>query len=300
MEDEKSNVKSRVATFGDTSEPASERVNPENIKLQYMGNPSAPMVILFGPPSSGKTVGLIRLLRYLKAKGYEIKILETLRTDAYFEDVLLPRFKEQLKSDDIPKANAVDNFMAIEIKQGDRVVCTFFELPGEYLYDTGNANNAHENIPSYLYQIRQSPGKKIVYFLVPLPSVNSMALDADHLRNYFNHIVHTARFGFDMKANKYIFLTPKADLYPGTLIKGRDSVISGAAYEQLRYLDGFDAVTQMLTDYNMPFEALAYSAGLVAGNQIVWSGDYWPELLWQNIQKNLGEKQTKGLFSWLF
>ena len=46
--------------------------DPNEIKV-IISNKNIPIVILFGPPSCGKTMLLIRLTRYLKSIGYSIK-----------------------------------------------------------------------------------------------------------------------------------------------------------------------------------------------------------------------------------
>lgn len=50
---------------------AAEMNDPNSIVVT-IADQSTPIVILFGPPSCGKTMTLVRLTRYLKSKGYTV------------------------------------------------------------------------------------------------------------------------------------------------------------------------------------------------------------------------------------
>ena len=50
---------------------ASEINDPNSIKVT-IADPKTPIVVLYGPPSCGKTMTLVRLTRYLNSKGYSV------------------------------------------------------------------------------------------------------------------------------------------------------------------------------------------------------------------------------------
>ena len=49
---------------------SSEEQNDPNSITVTVSDPNTPIVILYGPPSCGKTMTLVRMTRYLRSKGY--------------------------------------------------------------------------------------------------------------------------------------------------------------------------------------------------------------------------------------
>ena len=54
--------------------------NPDNIMVT-IADQRIPIVVLFGPPTCGKTMTLIRLTRYLQKDGYKVSPVRSLYQD---------------------------------------------------------------------------------------------------------------------------------------------------------------------------------------------------------------------------
>ena len=57
---------------------AEEKIDPNRIQITIKDR-EAPIVVLYGPPSCGKTMTLVRLTRYLKRNGYQVSPVRSLR-----------------------------------------------------------------------------------------------------------------------------------------------------------------------------------------------------------------------------
>ena len=51
---------------------SSEEQNDPNSITVTVSDPNTPIVILYGPPSCGKTMTLVRMTRYLQSQGYTV------------------------------------------------------------------------------------------------------------------------------------------------------------------------------------------------------------------------------------
>ena len=61
--------------------PSETAIDEDDINI---GDKKAPIVMLFGPPTSGKSMTLVRLARYLRKLGYIVKADTTFKSgDAY-------------------------------------------------------------------------------------------------------------------------------------------------------------------------------------------------------------------------
>ena len=84
----------------------------------------SPIVMLFGPRSSGKSMTLVRLARYLRDKGY------TISTDFTFKSIpdyheKCDRFMEYLDTKDALPGTAYTDFLLLKVSLHGRTVCQF-------------------------------------------------------------------------------------------------------------------------------------------------------------------------------
>ena len=167
----------------------------------------APMVILFGPPTCGKTMTLVRLTRYLSGT-YDFMPDQAFRnsTDAEFQE-LCKNFNAAVGADKAADGTKYIDFMLLRVneRKNGRTICQFVESPGEYLFDP---ENPMADFPAYLHQIIASNNRKI--WLIFLESGMSQANRMAYVRKIQNlRSVINSR-------DRIIFVENKVDL-PATL-----------------------------------------------------------------------------------
>ena len=128
---------------------------------------NAPMIILFGPPSCGKTMTLVRLTRYLSGT-YDFMPDQAFRnsTDSEFKE-LCKNFNAAVSADKAADGTKYIDFMLLRVneRRNGRTICQFVESPGEFLF---NPQNPTAQFPAYLHQIIASNNRKIwLIFLEP-------------------------------------------------------------------------------------------------------------------------------------
>lgn len=94
----------------------------------------APIVMLFGPPSSGKSMTLVRLARYLRTQNYAIN------TDPNFK--FGPKYEKRCKEflNDINTSSPLpgtpdDAFLMVKVSLHGRTICQLLEAPGEHYFN---------------------------------------------------------------------------------------------------------------------------------------------------------------------
>lgn len=120
-------------------------------------DPDAPLVVLFGPTSCGKTMTLIRITRYLRKLGYGVEPDRSFRPSSdkdYAEDC--KKFNQTINE---PLAAAgTSGYMLLNIIQSGRILCKILEAPGEYYFDP---SNPQQQYPYYMQTIMMASNKKV-------------------------------------------------------------------------------------------------------------------------------------------
>ena len=144
-------------------------INQNNAKTYnvVITDHNAPMVILFGPPSCGKTMTLVRLTRYLSGT-YDFMPDQAFRnsTNSEFNE-LCKNFNAAVGADKAADGTKYIDFMLLRVneRRNGRTICQFVESPGEFLF---NPQNPTAQFPAYLHQIIASNNRKIwLIFLEP-------------------------------------------------------------------------------------------------------------------------------------
>ena len=144
-------------------------INKNNAKTYnvVITDNNAPMVILFGPPSCGKTMTLVRLTRYLSGT-YNFMPDQAFRNsnDTEFNE-LCKKFNAAVNADKAAEGTKYIDFMLLRVneRRNGRTICQFVESPGEFLFDPKNPT---AQFPAYLLQIIASNNRKIwLIFLEP-------------------------------------------------------------------------------------------------------------------------------------
>ena len=165
------NIEETVTTqvSDNTTNNAQSTINQNNAKTYnvVITDQNAPMVILFGPPSCGKTMTLVRLTRFLSGT-YDFMPDQAFRnsTDSEFNE-LCKNFNAAVGADKAAEGTKYIDFMLLRVneRRNGRTICQFVESPGEFLFDP---NDPTAQFPAYLHQIIASNNRKIwLIFLEP-------------------------------------------------------------------------------------------------------------------------------------
>lgn len=253
-----------------------------------------PLVILFGPPSCGKTMTLIRLSRYLKKEGYNIEPIRDFRpsNDKYFKE-FCDAFPQMINSDEKPRATPNMAFMLVKVsRNGGDPICQILEAPGELYFDPTNTTREY---PLYLDIINDSSNKKIFVFLLEPNWLDKPIRDAyvDRIEAYKENIDSNDRV---------IFLGNKVDTVK-SFIKSKGIVNIDNFRDFLSAKDGnggqYPRVFSLFKEkrpiisWFKPYdcEFVPFSTGTFKENgKFVNSNDNYPKMFWDKICKYIGRR----------
>lgn len=124
-----------------------------------------PVVIFFGSPSSGKTLALLRMIRFFEGHGCKVKPEYVFRpkSDKHYAK-MCDGLKTMAYSQYAPLPNDDISFMLVKVldKVGNPL-CQILEAPGEHYF---NEKSAELTFPTYIHAIRSLPNKKVWVFFV--------------------------------------------------------------------------------------------------------------------------------------
>ena len=126
-----------------------------------------PIIFLFGPPSAGKTMTLVRLYRYFGEKSIKIKPNRSFVSGGKEgADYLINcgKFEKDANSDLAADATKGLRFMLLDIYDGTKKKCQILESPGEHLFHPDPDLDDFPN--QYVSTIINSNNKKIYVFIL--------------------------------------------------------------------------------------------------------------------------------------
>lgn len=182
-----------------------EELNDVNAITVTVPDTQTPIVVFFGSQASGKTLALMRMIRWAEEHGCQAIPEEIFRpkTDTHY-----PRMCRELKnmvySTYTPGGTDVVNFMLVKIldPQG-HPVCQILEAPGEHYFD----GTADLSFPTYINHIRTAPNRKVWVFFVE----QGWGQDQGERNLYAQKI--KAMQSLISPNDKVVFLFNKADRY---------------------------------------------------------------------------------------
>lgn len=138
-------------------------VDEHDIKI---GDENSPIVILFGPPSCGKSMTLVRLARYLRKQHYSVMADPTFKPDAEYRK-RCKIFEKNLDSKNALESTHENEFLMAKVVLHGRTICQLLEAPGEDFYKTKNPEETKGgNFRPYLTKIvRKLRNRKIWIFI---------------------------------------------------------------------------------------------------------------------------------------
>jgi hypothetical protein len=263
-----------------------EEQDPNGITV-VISDPS-PVIILFGARSSGKTMTLIRLTRWLNQHGYKVAPDRNFRpANSNHYKRMCDTFDEAVNSDFSAGRNAVLDFMLIKImnKYGEPI-CQILEAPGEHYFDDKYPN---KDFPRYINTICSIDNPKTWVFIVECGWK-----DLQDRSNYANKIIRM-QSQIESK-DRVIFTCHKADMQPELFYNGKYNKQQIFKNINNQYKGIFskymnqNPITKLWRPYN--FDFVIFSAGLFndlidGGQSYTQSKDRYPEKLWNSILKTV-------------
>ena len=162
-------VEGSIITEPSVTEPApiglseTELNDPNSIRVT-VSDPNTPIVILYGPPSCGKTMTLVRMTRYLLSQGYTVVPEKTFRPtfDENYKQ-LCETFDQMINSNSAATSTANISFMLVKVLRKGKPVCQLLEAPGEYYFKPDEPNRPY---PAYVHEILNSTNRKVWAIMV--------------------------------------------------------------------------------------------------------------------------------------
>lgn len=242
-----------------------------------------PIVVFFGSPASGKTLALMRMIRFLESNNYNVVPEEVFRpkTDRHYSK-MCANLKEMVYNQYTPGGTDIISFMLVKVLDpAGHAVCQILEAPGEHYFD-GSSDLA---FPTYINAIRTSPNRKIWVFFVEQgwgENQGERNLYAQKIRSMQNLISPN---------DKVVFLFNKADKHRASQYDRNGRPVMSAFFSNVsqQYPGIFDKYQNsgllrlLYGQYN--FKALCFSSGIfnrTTGGQEVWTlesdrycSDFW-------------------------
>lgn len=196
---------------------------------------NTPIVVFFGSPASGKTLAMLRLIRYLEGReNCQVVPEEVFRpqSDRHYAK-MCNGLKEMAYSTYAPGGTDVISFMLLKVLNPvGRPICQILEAPGEHYFD-GTAQLA---FPTYINFIRTCPNKKVWVFFVEqgwgtnqgernlyaqkICSMQGLISPNDRVVFLFNKVDrYRQQYRNDGTPNKEVFFTNIQNQYPGIFTK---------------------------------------------------------------------------------
>ncbi|MBQ0023820.1 MAG: ATP-binding protein, partial [Prevotellaceae bacterium] len=223
--------------------------DPNNIRVT-ISDPNTPIVVLYGPPSCGKTMTLVRMTRYLQSQGYSVVPDKTFRPtyDSNYRQ-LCENFDQMINSNQAATSTTNISFMLVKVLKNGKPVCQILEAPGEYYFSPDDPNRQY---PTYVHTIIQSVNRKVWAVMVE-PDWN----DSIPRANYVSRIRSLKTMM--SPRDKVIFVYNKIDLTP--FVYGVGQVNTGEAIRNIQNLypnifvpfENKNPVTKFFTKYNCEF-----------------------------------------------
>ena len=232
--------KDDVATTETTSEPiatATEDIDEDDITIS---DKSSPIVLLFGPMSSGKSMTLVRLSRYLRDEGFIIKTDKNFKSDSKYKEKC-DEFMANLDTKSALPGNAYKDFLLVKVIKGTRTICQFLEAPGEHYFNL-KKNIGAKDFPPYMTKIiRNLRNRKIWVFITEAEWKVNNNVKKSYIRRIANCKAQLVR-----DTDRFIILHNKVDQKEEVFIDGHLSV----SYAERLMNEEYDGLARLFENKN--------------------------------------------------
>lgn len=262
-------------------------IDEDDIKIN---DKRAPIIMLFGPPSSGKSMTLVRLARYLRKQGYTVKADPTFKSDETYKS-RCDKFHQNLSTKEALEGNALNEFLMVKVINHGTTVCQILEAPGEHYFNPKKPEDiSTRNFRPYLTEIiRNLPNRKIWVYLTEAEwHYHASVKDA-----YVSRI-KSCKHHLHKKTDDVIILYNKVDQKEELFEDGQLHVASAEKAMKDEY-EGLAAVfknqnpiTSLWRPYNyrfVPFVTGYYTAQMSGKSKYNESEEIYPRILWSQLMK---------------
>ena len=260
-----------------------ETKDPNEISIT-IADQNTPIVVLFGPPSCGKTMTLVRLTRYLRTIGFNVEPITSFRPSADEHYAKMCRdFPGMIGSSDAANSTKNISFMLVRVLDSvGRVKCQILEAPGEYYYNPDDPDEPMVDFPRYVNAIKHSSNRKIWCYMV-----EPRWKYADQSVNYVKKI-HTLKRNM-RPIDKAIFIFNKIDLTPFVISPGQVNLRSARTEIENLYPGIFTpfrvrGIFGTSDNFELvPFHTGDYSKKIAGGYSFEEGPVEYPKKLWNTI-----------------
>lgn len=270
-------------TFVQGTTDTSANVDENDITI---ADKQSPIVMLFGPRSSGKSMTLVRLSRYLRDCGYTVKVDKTFKSDVRYKEKC-EKFLKDLDTKEALSGNAYTDFLLVKVIRNGITVCQFLEAPGEHYFDPEDISA--KNFPPYMTEIiRKLKNRKIWTF------VTEAEWDVNHSvkKSYVRRIAN-CKSQLVQKNDRFIILYNKVDQKDELFDDGQIHITSAERLMREEY-EGLanifvnkNPITSLWRKYNYTF--VPFCTGYYEKNTLKYteSEERYPQMLWNVLMKCL-------------
>lgn len=265
-----------------------ERRDVNNITVTIPDR-ETPIVIFFGSQASGKTLTLLRMIRFLESHSYSVEPERVFRpkTDKHYER-MCNGLKDMAYSGYAPGGTDIISFMLVKVlDQVGNPVCQILEAPGEHYFD----GSEKLTFPTYINAIRTSPNRKVWVFFVE----EGWGADQNERDRYASKICKMQ--SLISPKDKVVFLFNKADLKRATHYRPDGRPNTEAFFKNIKneYPGIFTKYQNkglakaFFGEYN--FKAICFSSGVfndTADGREVWTpeDDSYCADLWNTLKNS--------------
>lgn len=244
---------------------------------------AAPVIVLFGPASCGKTMTMVRLARYLQGQGYQLIPDRTFRPN-YDQNykTLCDNFSSIVNSDDAASRTDNISFLLVKVIKNGKTICQILEGPGELYFDPSKAN---QDWPTYVHYLLNNTQLRKIF----IPFVEPNFGDAETRRNYVSTL---NQLKMNTDKQKYVFLYNKIDLTPFVIAPGKVHINHAIHQVAADYPDIFarfknsNPITSLWRPNNfdfVPFQTGTYTKPASGSLVYIQGSDRYPQILWETL-----------------
>lgn len=272
--------------------PPAESATDINEQDVFVSDQNAPIVVIFGPYNSGKSMTIVRLSQYLRSQGYQIQTDPTFRGDAAYDE-RCRKFNDCLATTTALEGNGYRDFLLAKVSKNGRVICQFLEAPGEDYFKPGD--NSVKNFPAYMQRLfHATKNRKIWIFMTEYITESRVLRDTPTRLSYIDRIGRCMN-QLVRPNDRFIVMYNKVDANDRLYMGGR-LLVEQAEREMLQHYPGIHShfinhnpLSRMWNKYRykfVPFSTGTYNEH--RGQKLYTpSDDRYPAYLWAKIMESI-------------